>query len=120
MIKGLVVSIALALIVGCSAIADYAASELLPSATKGGVSAELVVGDKEQTIGNNIEVEAENVEKVIGGDETVTAVEAPAAEEVVVNNTNYPDWLIAALLVACCVFLALDSPGKLLRWWRNK
>lgn len=108
------------LLLGCSAIADYAASSLIPSATKGGVSAELVVGDKEQTIGNNLEVEAENVDKIVGGDDTQTTVAAPEADEVVVNNTNYPDWLVAVLFIACCIFLALDSPTKLLNWWRKK
>lgn len=105
---------------GCSALADYAASTVLPAASKGGVSAELVVGDKEQTIGNNLEVEADTVEKVIGGDETTTTVQAAEAEEVVVNNYDMPPWIVPVLFVACCIFLALDSPTKLLAWWNKR
>jgi hypothetical protein len=118
--KGLMFGIALFTAVGCTALAEYAASSLIPSAAKGGVSAELVVGDKEQSLGNNVEVKAEKVDKVVGGNDTTTSVEASTARQVNVNNYDMPPWIVPVLFVACCIFLALDSPTKMLIWWRNR
>lgn len=114
--RALVLYLVVWLTVGCSALAEFAAKDLLPSAAKGGVNTELVVGDKEQTVGNNLEVEADEVGKIVGGDDTTNTVVADKAQEVVVQNTNYPDWLVISLLIACLVFWAVDNP---LRLWSN-
>ena len=103
---------------GCSAIADFAISKL--GGSSGGINTELVVGDKEQTLGNNIEVKADQVEKVIGNSDN--SVSANGAEFVEVVNINYPSWLIALLLILSFVFLCLPTPTnmwKAFTRWRH-
>jgi len=94
---------------GCSAVADFAASKLMGT-DSGGINTELVVGDKEQTLGNNIEVKADNVGKVVGENDNTT--NARGAEFVEVNNFSYPSWVVPVLLTLALVFLALPMPGR--------
>lgn len=61
------------------------------------VNAELVVGDKEQVVGSNVEVKAESVEKVIGNSDNSTAV--ASAKEVQINNNAFPMWAMGLLIV---------------------
>ena len=95
---------------GCTAIADFAASKLLGGDSGGGINTELVVGDKEQTLGNNMEVKADRVDRVIGSDDNTT--NASGAEFVEVNNFSYPSWVVPILFTLAMVFLALPMPGK--------
>ena len=104
---------------GCSAIADFAISKL--GGSSGGINTELVVGDKEQTLGNNIEVKADRVNNVIGNNDNTT--NAKGAEFVEVNNINYPTWLIVVLLLGNVAFLCMPMPnqmGKAFKRWRNE
>jgi len=104
---------------GCSAIADFAMSQVT-GGSKGGINTELVVGDKEQTLGNNIEVKADRVNNVIGNNDNTT--NAKGAEFVEVNNINYPTWLIVSLLILSFVFLCLPTPTnmwKAFTRWRH-
>ena len=103
---------------GCSAIADFAISKL--GGSSGGINTELVVGDKEQTLGNNIEVKADRVDKVIGANDN--SVAADGAEFVEVNNINYPTWLIVTLLLISFLFLCLPTPTNMYKAftrWRH-
>ena len=105
---------------GCSAIADFAISKL--GGSSGGINTELVVGDKEQTLGNNIEVKADRVNNVIGNSDNTT--NAKGAEFVEVNNINYPTWLIVVLLLGNVAFLCMPMPGQMkesfLRWRHDR
>ena len=105
---------------GCSAIADFAISKL--GGSSGGISTELVVGDKEQTLGNNIEVKADRVGNIIGHNDNTT--NARGAEFVEVNNIVYPTWLVASLLILSFVFLCLPTPTNMfkafIRWRHDR
>tara|TARA_R110000772_G_scaffold22123_3_gene60104 strand:+ start:3131 stop:3505 length:375 start_codon:yes stop_codon:yes gene_type:complete len=107
----LVVLVAMSLS-GCAALADFALDKVT-GGSNGGINTELVVGDKEQTLGNNIEVKADNVGKVVGENDNTT--HATGAEFVEVNNFSYPSWVVPVLLSLTIVFLALPMPGK----WPN-
>lgn len=103
---------------GCAAVADFAISKL--GGSSGGINTELVVGDKEQTLGNNIEVKADRVNNVIGNNDNTT--NAKGAEFVEVNNINYPTWLIVTLLILSFVFLCLPMPKDMMKAftrWRH-
>ena len=104
---------------GCAALADFAMSQVT-GGSKGGINTELVVGDKEQTLGNNIEVKADRVDKVIGNSDNSVAAEG--AEFVEVNNINYPTWLIVTLLLVSFLFLCLPTPTNMYKAftrWRH-
>lgn len=117
----IVYTISVIVLGGCSAIADYAASSLLPAASKGGVSAELVIGDKENTLGTNQEVEADSINKVVGTSDN--SVKLESADEVQVVNNTVPSYLIPSLLGAAFLFLMLPTPTtmwKSLTSWRKQ
>ena len=99
---------AVILLSGCSAVADFAASKLLGGDSGGGINTELVVGDKEQVVGSNIEVDAKSVGKVVGNSDNST--DATGAEFVEVVNINYPTWLIVVLLLGNVLFLCCPTP----------
>ena len=105
---------------GCAALADFAIDQVTGGSSKGGINTELVVGDKEQTLGNNIEVKADKVERVIGNNDNTT--NAKGAEFVEVTNINYPTWLVVSLLILSFVFLCLPMPKdmhKAYKRWRH-
>jgi hypothetical protein len=60
--------------------------------SKGGINTELVVGDKEQVVGTNLEVKAKVVGKVTAGNDNT--VVASNAKEVTVTNNSFPVWAI--------------------------
>lgn len=99
----------LASLSGCTALTDFAISKLGGS-SGGGINTELVVGDKEQTLGNNIEVKADQVGKVVGENDNTT--NAGGAEFVEVNNFSYPEWVVPVLFTLAMVFLALPMPSR--------
>jgi hypothetical protein len=112
------IAVLLVALTGCSAIADFAISKL--GGSSGGINTELVVGDKEQTLGNNIEVKADRVNNVIGNNDNTT--NAKGAEFVEVNNINYPTWLIVTLLLVSFLFLCLPTPTNMYKAftrWRH-
>ena len=82
-------------LVGCAALADMAISQI-SGGSKGGINTELVVGDKEQVLGTNIEVKAEEVGKVVGTSDN--SILANNAKEVTVTNNTFPVWGIVALV----------------------
>lgn len=94
---------------GCAALADFALDKVT-GGSSGGINTELVVGDKEQTLGNNIEVKADQVGKVVGQNDNTT--HASGAEFVEVNNFSYPSWVVPVLFTLAMVFLALPLPGR--------
>jgi len=104
-------------LVGCSAVADFAMSKLLPG-TGGGVSAELTVGDKEQTLGNNIDVKADKVDKIVGNSDNSTGI--TSAGTVTVTNNNYPTWLIVLLLIGNVITLCLPTPTQMWVYFRTR
>jgi hypothetical protein len=93
--KAAVIAFALTALVGCAALADFAMSQATGS--KGGINTELVLGDKEQVLGNNIEVKAKAVGKVVGTSDN--SVDAPSAKQVTVNNNTVPKYVVAIVLV---------------------
>ena len=84
----------LPIIVSCTLLTDMAARAV--SGEKGGINTELVVGDKEQVLGSNIEVKAKAVGKVVGTSDN--SVQAPTAKKVEVTNNTFPVWGIVALM----------------------
>lgn len=86
----------LSLVVSCSMLTDLAIDAVKPGGSKGGINTELVVGDKEQVLGSNIEVKAKAVGKVVGTSDN--SVVAPAAKEVTVTNNEFPYWAIGLLI----------------------
>ena len=78
-------------LLGCSALGSLALDQIT-GGSKGGINTELVVGDKEQVLGSNIEVKAKAVGKVVGTSDN--SVVASNAKEVTVNNNEFPVWAI--------------------------
>ena len=86
----------LPILVSCSMLAPIVKDAVLGSTDKGGINTELVVGDKEQVLGSNIEVKAKEVGKVVGTSDN--SVVASNAKEVIVTNNAFPIWGIVALV----------------------
>lgn len=83
------------LLVSCSMLTDLAMNAV--SGEKGGINTELVLGDKEQTLGTNQEVKAKSIGKVVGtNDNSVTASNAKKVE---VTNNEFPLWAIGLLIL---------------------
>ena len=81
---------------GCTALADIALDQITGGSGKGGINTEIVVGDKEQVLGSNIEVKAKTVGKVVGtSDNSVTA---PNAKKVEVTNNTLPVWSVLVII----------------------
>ena len=110
----IVYTVSLILLTGCSAIADYAASSLIPAASKGGVSAELVIGDKENTLGTNQEVDAESIDKVVGTSDN--SIKLDQADNVQVTNNTVPSYLVPLLLLLTIIALMLPTPTTM---WKS-
>ena len=77
---------AITLMAGCSMLTDLAMDAISPD--KGGINTELVLGDKEQTLGTNQEVKAKNIGRVIGTSDN--SIVAASAKEVKVTNNTFP------------------------------
>lgn len=75
---------------GCSILTDLAMDAV--GGSKGGINTELVVGDKEQVVGSNIEVDAKTIGKVVGASDN--SVIAANAKEITVTNNTFPAWAI--------------------------
>jgi len=103
---------------GCAQLAGFA-MDAIGAGAKGGINTELVVGDKEQTIGNNLEVKADKVDKVVGSNDNSVEVTGEV-DMMEVTNINYPTWLIVVLLVGNVVFLCLPTPTTMWKSWRNR
>lgn len=84
-------------LVSCSMIAPLLKDAVLGGGSKGGINTELVVGDKEQVLGTNLEVKADNIGKVTGTSDN--SISAPAAKEVKVINNTFPVWAIMLLIL---------------------
>ena len=97
---------------GCATVTDFALSALAPD--KGGINTEIVVGDKEQTLGTNQDVNAGTIGKVVGSNDN--SVMAAGAKEVTVNNINVPIWLT---LLALAGWL-LPTPTTMFNYMRKK
>jgi hypothetical protein len=97
---------------GCASIADFAMQAVSPS--KGGINTELVVGDKNQTLGTNQEVKAEQIGTVVGQNDNHTDIKS--AEEVSIVNQNYPGWLIILLLAGNVFWLCMPTPTTSFKW----
>ena len=97
MMREVVIGIsALLLIASCSTIMPLVKDAVLGSADKGGINTELVVGDKQQVLGTNQQVKAGEIGKVTGTSDN--SVSAAGAEEVTVNNFEFPVWGIVTLI----------------------
>jgi hypothetical protein len=92
--------------VACSTLVGLATKALVPGATSG-INTELVVGDKEQVLGANIEVDAKSVNKIVGNSDNSTAIKSAKAVEV--NNTNVSVGLVA-LIVSLALLVGWLSP----------
>jgi len=87
--------IVIVMISGCAALKGFALDALSPS--KGGINTEIVLGDKEQTLGTNQEVKAKNVGKVVGVNDN--SLDIARATDVVVTNNTFPIWAICLLII---------------------
>ncbi len=85
----------LPIIVSCSMLAPMVKDAVLGSTSKGGINTELVVGDKQQVLGTNQQVKAGTIGKVNGTSDN--SVSAAGAQEVIVNNNDFPVWAILFL-----------------------
>ena len=92
----LLIFFVLPIVISCSTLAPLVMDAFSGSASKGGINTELVVGDKEQVLGTNQEVKAKNIGKVTGTSDN--SVSAAGAEEVTVNNFEFPVWGIVMLI----------------------
>ena len=88
--KRLVIPLLAIAVVSCSMLTDMAMDAV--GGSKGGINTELVVGDKEQVVGTNLEVKAETIEKVVGTSDN--SVVASNAKEVTVTNNTFPVWVV--------------------------
>ena len=102
---------------GCAALTDFALDKVT-GGSDGGINTELVVGDKEQVVGSNIEVDAKNVGKVVGNSDNST--DAKGAEFVEVNNYEYPSWVVPILSILVLLFWALPEPDKMWLAFKNR
>ena len=110
-----VMGMAIILMSGCAMLADMAMDAISPS--KGGINTELVVGDKEQSLGANLDIKAKTVGKVVGANDNSTAV--GNAQQVTVSNVTYPAWLIIVLLLGNVVFLCLPTPTTMCKGFKK-
>jgi hypothetical protein len=108
--------IAAVMLVGCATLAEFAMDAVSPS--KGGINTELVVGDKNQTLGTNQEVKANTVGTVVGQNDNHTDI--AKADDVSITNQNYPGWLIILLLAGNIVFLCMPTPTNTFKWIARK
>ena len=100
----------------CAMLADLAMDAVSPS--KGGINTELVVGDKNQTLGTNQEVKAEQIGTVVGQNDNHTDI--ATADDVTITNQNYPGWLIILLLMGNVFFLCMPTPTNTFKWIAGK
>ena len=77
------------MLMSCAMLADFALDQV-KGGSKGGINTELVVGDKEQVLGSNIEVKAKAVGKVVGTSDN--SVVASSAKKVEVTNNVFNMW----------------------------
>jgi hypothetical protein len=63
---------------------------------KGGINTELVVGDKQQVLGTNQQVKSGTIGKVVGTSDK--SVSATGAQEVIVNNNEFPVWGVVLMI----------------------
>lgn len=103
---------AIVLMTGCAMLTDLAIDAISPD--KGGINTELVLGDKEQALGNNQDVKAGTIGKVVGTNDN--SVIATRAKEVTVNNINVPIWLT---LLAVLGWMS-PTPTNMFNYMRNK
>lgn len=80
----------------CSMLAPILKDAVMGSTSKGGINTEIVVGDKEQVLGSNIEVKAKAVGKVVGTSDN--SVIATNAREVKITNNTIPLWIVGLLI----------------------
>lgn len=106
----------LAMLTSCAALKGFALDALSPS--KGGINTEIVLGDKEQTLGTNQEVKANNVGTVVGQNDNHTDIKS--AEEVSITNQNYPAWLVLLLLIGGLLGWLTDTPQTMWSKYRRK
>lgn len=90
--KGLIILMVVYGLLGCTALGGIAMDVIKGSSSKGGINTELVIGDKEQVVGTNLEVKAKNVGKITGTSDN--SVNAPGATEVKVINNTFPVWAV--------------------------
>lgn len=91
----LAIAIVIVAMSGCAALKGFALNALSPS--KGGINTEIVLGDKEQTLGTNQEVKATNVGKVVGVNDN--SLDIARATGVVVTNNSFPMWAVGLLII---------------------
>ena len=93
----LLVVLLLAFTISCSMLADLALDQVVGGQSKGGINTELIVGDKEQTLGTNQEVKADNIGKVVGTSDN--SIVAAQAKQVTVTNNTFPAWGIGIIIL---------------------
>lgn len=109
--------VAVPAIVSCTMLTDLATKAIMPD-KGGGINTELVVGDKEQTLGNNLDIKAKSVETVVGNNDNSTDVKQ--AEEVHITNVNVPTWLVVTLFVGFVLALMAPTPTRMWNWFTRK
>jgi len=86
----------LPIIISCSTLMPMVMDAVTGSADKGGINTELVVGDKQQVLGTNQQVKAGEIGKVTGTSDN--SVSAAGAEQVTVNNFEFPVWGVVLMI----------------------
>lgn len=97
--------IILTLVVSCTMLTDLAMN-VVGGGSNGGINTELVLGDKQQTLGTNQKVEASSIGKVTGTSDN--SISAAGAEQVNVTNNTFPVWaiLLIGMLTTLIGYLA--------------
>ncbi len=86
----------LPIIISCSTLMPMVMDAVTGSSDKGGINTELVVGDKQQVLGTNQQVKAGKIGKVTGTSDN--SVSAAGAEQVTVNNFEFPVWGVVLMI----------------------
>lgn len=98
-------------------LTDMAMNAIKPD-SGGGINTELVLGDKEQVLGTNQEVKADNIGKVVGTSDNT--VNASSAKAVTVNNYQTSLAIIIALgVLSTLIGYLLPRPKRWKQFMRG-
>ena len=106
---------AIILMTSCAMLTDLAMDAISPD--KGGINTELVLGDKNQTLGTNQEVKAEQIGTVVGQNDNHTDIKS--ADDVTITNQNFPAWFVAGITLIGLIGWMAPTPTNMFKYFRK-